>query len=63
MSEFTWKEATGGLFANKNRKDGSKQPNMNGFFTLDGKVYSIAGWTALTKSGDKYLKLKVEEKQ
>lgn len=54
------KTNTGALFIKKERKS-DKQPNFQGTINVNGKDYDIAGWTRQSKTGDKYISLKVEE--
>ena len=56
------KPNTGALFIKKQRKS-EKQPNFEGNFNLGGKDWDIAGWMKVTKTGDKYISLKIEEPQ
>lgn len=51
---------TGALFVKKERKT-EKQPNFQGKINVNGHEYDIAGWTKLSKTGDKFISLKIEE--
>ena len=54
------KTNTGVLFVNKERKS-DKYPNFRGTINVNGKDFEVAGWTRESKTGDKYLSLKIEE--
>ena len=55
---------TGVLFPNT-PKDGKplheKAPQMKGKLNVDGKEYDFAGWSRVSKSGGKYLSVKISE--
>lgn len=51
---------TGVLFVKKERKS-EKQPNFQGKININGKDFDLAGWTKVSKTGDKFISLKVEE--
>lgn len=51
---------TGALFVKKERKN-EKQPNFQGKINVNGHEYDIAGWTKMSKTGDKFISLKIEE--
>lgn len=51
---------TGVLFVKKERTS-EKYPNFEGRINVDGKEYDIAAWTRQTKSGEKFLSLKISE--
>jgi uncharacterized protein (DUF736 family) len=50
----------GALFQAKERKT-EKHPNMTGKVNIDGKDFSLAAWSNISKKGEKYLALKVSE--
>lgn len=56
------KPNTGALFTKKQRKT-EKQPNFEGNINVNGKDWDIAAWIKVSKTGDKYLSLKIEEPQ
>lgn len=52
---------TGVLFVKKERKS-EKQPNFEGRINIDGRDYDLVAWTKVsTKTGEKFLSLKIEE--
>jgi len=51
---------SGVLFVKKERKS-DKQPNFEGRINVNGTDYDLVAWTRVTKTGDKFLSLKVEE--
>ena len=52
---------TGVLFRNETANEENKQPYMTGKLNVEGKELSIAGWMKESKSGKKFLSLKVQE--
>ena len=52
---------TGLLFINENASEQNKQPQMTGKLNVDGKDFQIAGWRKESKSGKKFLSLKIQE--
>jgi uncharacterized protein (DUF736 family) len=59
MSNFTHKEGAGSLFKNE-KKTAENQPDYKGNFMLNGKIIEVAGWVKESKSGKKFVSLKVE---
>lgn len=57
---YEMKEASGSLFKN-DRKQSDSHPDYTGTLLLNGVKYRISGWVNETKSGQKYLGLKVKE--
>lgn len=57
---MSYKQAdnTGSLFVDKDRKS-PKHPTHTGSFFLDGCKYQISAWENTSKSGQKYLSLKI----
>ena len=53
----------GVLFRNESANDKNKQPYMTGKLNVEGKELQIAGWMQESKSGKKFLSLKVQEPQ
>ena len=52
---------TGVLFINETASEQNKQPQMTGKLNVDGKDFQIAGWRKESKSGKKFLSLKIQE--
>ena len=52
---------TGVLFRNETANEENKQPYMTGKLNVEGKDLQIAGWMQESKSGKKFLSLKVQE--
>jgi uncharacterized protein (DUF736 family) len=42
-------------------KKNEKQPDYQGYFKADGKMYEIAGWIKVSKLNNKYLSIAVKE--
>ncbi len=59
MSTFTHKEGAGSLFKNE-KKTAENQPDYRGEIMLKGETLIIAGWVKESKSGKKFVSLKVE---
>ena len=59
---FEHKEGSGSLFKNK-FKTKENQPDRNGDFKLNGKLYKISGWLKKDKNGEDYLSLSIKEKE
>ena len=55
---FEHKENSGSLFTNS-KKEKDKKPDYPGTNTIDGKLNQISAWNNKTKTGKKYLGLKV----
>ena len=52
---------TGALFINKDKEEGSKQPDRRGMCEIDGKKYDISGWLRTSsKDGSTFLSLKFQ---
>ena len=51
----------GVLFRNETSTPENKQPYMTGKINVEGKDLQIAGWMQESKSGKKFLSLKVQE--
>ena len=51
----------GVLFRNESANDENKQPYMTGKLNVEGKDLQIAGWMQESKSGKKFLSLRVQE--
>ena len=62
MSDFQHKEGSGSLFKN-NYKEKENQPDMKGDAMFNGKPVELAAWTRVDKNGNKYLSLKIQDKQ
>lgn len=60
MADFKHKEMEGSLFENS-YKERDSHPDMKGTIVFNNISYSVAAWKNTTKSGGKYLKLKVSE--
>ena len=52
---------TGVLFRNETSTPENKQPYMTGKLNVEGKDLQLAGWMKESKSGKKFLSLKVQE--
>ena len=52
---------TGVLFRNETANEENKQPYMTGKLNVEGKDMQIAGWMRESKTGKKFLSLKVQE--
>ena len=52
---------TGDLFRNENANEENKQPYMTGKINVAGKDLQLAGWMKESKTGKKFLSLKVQE--
>ena len=53
----------GVLFRNESVTPENKQPYMTGKLNVEGKDLQIAGWMQESKSGKKFISLKVQEPQ
>ena len=53
----------GVLFRNESATPENKQPYMTGKLNVEGKDLQIAGWMQESKSGKKFISLKVQEPQ
>jgi hypothetical protein len=42
-------------------KKNEKQPDYQGYFKADGKLFEIAGWVKVSKANNKYLSIAVKE--
>jgi uncharacterized protein (DUF736 family) len=51
---------SGALFKNS-KKEKETHPDLTGKITVNGVEYNLSGWNNTTKSGDKYLAVKVSE--
>ena len=51
----------GVLFRNETANEENKQPYMTGKINIEGKDLDLAGWMKESKSGRKFLSLKVQE--
>ena len=54
---------TGALFKNETATPENKQPFFTGKCEVNGKAMQVAGWMQESKSGKKFLSLKVQEPQ
>jgi hypothetical protein len=52
---------SGSLGKNRNKAEGSQQPDYKGKITVDGVEYWLAGWVR-EKDGEKYISLRPEKK-
>ena len=60
MSDYD-NNMTGALFVNKDKEEGSKQPDRRGMCEIDGKKYDISGWLRKSsKDGSTFLSLKFQ---
>ena len=59
---YETKENTGSLFPNGNKKE-DKQPDYPGKIKGGGKLMQVAGWINESKSGKKYMSLKLSDFQ
>ena len=62
MSNYEHKEGFGSLFKN-NYKEKENQPDMKGDAMYNGKPVELAAWTKTDKNGNKFLSLKIQDKQ
>lgn len=58
MSNFEQKEGQGSLF--KDEKKTGSQPDYRGSVKIKGETYKLAGWVKDSKTGKKFLSLKIE---
>ena len=54
---------SGALFKNNRKEQGSNQPDMTGVLDVEGTDYRVSAWSNESKTGTKYLSLRVTEKQ
>lgn len=54
---------SGALFKNNTKEEGDNRPDMTGVVNVDGKEWRLSAWSNTSKSGMKYLSIKVSEKQ
>lgn len=59
MSDYD-NNMTGAIFVNKDKEEGSKQPDRRGMCEIDGKKYDISGWLRKSKTGQPFLSLKFQ---
>ena len=52
---------TGVLFRNETATPENKQPTHTGKFNVKGEDFQLAGWMRESKSGKKFLSLKIQE--
>ncbi len=52
---------TGVLFRNETANEENKQPYMTGKINVEGKDMQLAGWMKESKTGKKFLSLRVQE--
>lgn len=63
MSEWTPKDGSGNLFANKKKTAENNQPNAKGLAMIGGVLYEVAAWTKTSsKSGEKFQSLSFKPK-
>ncbi len=55
------REGSGILF--QNQKKSPNHPDWKGEALVNGVMVQIAGWVKLTKKGDEFISLKIEEKR
>ena len=58
MSNYEQKEGQGSLF--KDEKKTGSQPDYRGSVKIKGETYKLAGWVKDSKTGKKFLSLKIE---
>jgi uncharacterized protein (DUF736 family) len=58
MSNFEQKDGQGSLF--KDEKKVGSQPDYRGSVKIKGETYKLAGWVKESKTGKKFLSLKIE---
>mgnify|MGYP001193626206 CR=1 FL=1 len=58
---FEIREGSGSIFENDKKVENA--PDYTGTFKLDGKLYSIALWNKVGKSGTQYQSVKVQPKE
>ena len=61
MSDYEQKDNTGVLFKNNKTKD--SQPDYTGTITIGGIKKRLASWVQPSKSGKKYMSLKISDFQ
>lgn len=49
------------MFKNKNKEEGSKQPDYRGTMNIDGVEKEIAAWIRVSGKGEKFMSGKVSE--
>ena len=54
---------SGVLFVNQYKEDGDSRPNFVGKLDVEGKEYRLAGWKNTSKTGKRYISVKVQEPQ
>ena len=59
---YETKENRGSLFPNGNKKE-DKHPDYTGKIMVGGKLMQVAGWINESKSGKKYMSLKLSDFQ
>jgi hypothetical protein len=61
MNEYLKDLADGFGSMNKvENKKNEKQPDFQGYFKADGKLYEIAGWVKVSKANNKYISIAVK---
>jgi uncharacterized protein (DUF736 family) len=59
MSNFEQKEGQGSLFKNE-KKTAPNQPDYRGNVMIGGNLYNLASWVKESKTGKKFLSIKIE---
>jgi uncharacterized protein (DUF736 family) len=62
MSNYQPKEGTGSLFKNE-KKTADNQPDYKGNLMQGGTLYELAGWVKESKTGKKFVSLKIDSRQ
>ena len=62
MSNYEQKEGQGSLFKN-DKKTAENQPDYNGSIMQGGTLFDLAGWVKESKTGKKFLSLKISNRQ
>jgi uncharacterized protein (DUF736 family) len=62
MSQAQHKDGYGAFFQN-NKQGQEGRPDYTGEVMLEGKLYRLAGWKRVSKKGNAFLSLSIEEKR
>lgn len=52
---------SGVLFLNRNKKEGSNQPDRVGNLTIDGKKFTISAWNKVGQNAGEFLSIKISD--
>ena len=54
---------SGALFKNDDKREGKKDPDYKGSVNVEGTDYWVSSWINTSKSGQKYMSLKLKAKE